>query len=93
MRESLLRVSTGDTKRRTRLSRKCVIVGVERLSQLHQMLRRMPEVEDPFGEREVHPQEFFQSTAAIGDRDLLLRFVPTDLRRLSAQLRPSSGSP
>jgi hypothetical protein len=50
------------------------------------MLGRVPEVEDALGQRKILAEEFFQSVAAIGERDLLFGFAPTDLRRLAAQL-------
>ncbi len=63
------------------------IVGTERLTQFDQMFFGVPEVEDALGTREVLAKELFQAGAAIGQRDLLLGFVPTDLRRLPAQLQ------
>ena len=63
------------------------LVGIQGRPQFRQMLGRVPEVEDALGQREVLAKEFFQTTAAIRQRDLLVGIIPTHLRGLTAELR------
>jgi hypothetical protein len=52
------------------------------------MLTGVIEVQDRFGQRKVLGSEMLEPVARIAQRQLLLRLIPADLRRLTPQLQP-----
>lgn len=65
-----------------------LVERMERAHQVRHMLTGVIEVEDALCQGKVAMHELFQAVAAIGQGDLLLGRVPTNLRRFAPQLQP-----